>query len=238
MPTSYDGASSDPGYIGASFLVGGGGTGGASDCTPQTTPGTGTDATCSLRDALLAAASAGAGNITFDATAFATAKTIGLGSGTLTLPSNTAVQGRTTGSGASLTNLVTVSGGGSAPVFTVGSGVVNASISNLVITGGNSSSGGGGIYNDGVLTVSDSAITGNKTSNGEGGGILNPATLIVTNGSITGNTVPASAAAFSPPATANADQQHDLRQYGALQRRRHLQQRRNAGPDRQHRLRQ
>jgi hypothetical protein len=204
MPTSYDGTPSDPGYIGASFLVGVGGSGVASDCTPQTTPGIGTDAGCSLRDALLAAANSGAGNITFDATAFATAKTIGLGSGTLTLPSNTAVQGRTTGSGALLTNLVTVSGGGSAPVFTVGSGVVNASLSNLVITGGNSSSGGGGIYNDGVLTVSNSTISGNKTSSGEGGGILNLATLAVKNSSITGNTVASIGAGLYNPTGSTA----------------------------------
>ena len=191
MPTEYDGAGSDPGYIGASFLVGTGGSGGASDCTAQTTPGIGTDASCSLRDALLAAASAGAGNITFDATAFATAKTIGLGSDTLTLPSNTTVQGPTTGSGATLANLVTVSGGGTASVFTVNSSVTNAELANLTITGGNSGSGGGGIYNGGALTVSDSTIIGNKTSNGGGGGILNTATLTLKNSSVTGNTVPA-----------------------------------------------
>ncbi len=191
MPTSTDGPGNDLGYIGANFLVGSGGSGGASNCTAQTTPGIGTDASCSLREALLAAASAGAGNITFDATAFATAKTIGLGSSTLTLPSNTTVQGRTTGSGATLANLVTVSGGGTASVFTVNSSVTNAALSNLVITGGNSSSGGSGIYNDGALTVSDSTIIGNKTSNGGGGGILNTGTLTLKNSSVTGNTVPA-----------------------------------------------
>ena len=204
MPTGYDGAASDPGYIGANFLVSPGGSGQASNCTAQTTPGIGTDVSCSLRDALQAAASAGAGNITFDATVFATAKTIGLGTDTLTLPSNTTVQGRTTGSGATLANLVTVSGGGTASVFTVNSGVTNTVLANLTITGGNASSGGGGIYNDGVLTVSDSTITGNTTSSGGGGGILNLASLTLKNSSIANNTVASIGAGLYNPAGATA----------------------------------
>ena len=62
--------------------------GNAPNCTAQTTSGTGTDAACSLRDALLFAANAGAGNISFDATKFATAQTITLTNGILTLPAN------------------------------------------------------------------------------------------------------------------------------------------------------
>ena len=37
----------------------------ASNCTPQTSPVTGTDASCSLRDALSYASTAGAGNVSF-----------------------------------------------------------------------------------------------------------------------------------------------------------------------------
>ena len=65
----------------------------ASNCTPQTAAGTGTDSTCSLRDALLLSASAGGGNISFDGTAFASAKTITLSNGTLTLPTGTTISG-------------------------------------------------------------------------------------------------------------------------------------------------
>jgi hypothetical protein len=65
---------------------------------------------CTLRDALTAASSGG-GAITFDATVFATPETITLGSlGTLNVPTDTTITGPTTGSGSTLTNLVTVDG--------------------------------------------------------------------------------------------------------------------------------
>ena len=102
-------------------------TGVASNCTGSPTPN------CSLRDALAAAFAAGSGNITFSPTVFATAQTITLVNGSLSIPSQATITGPTTGSGASLTNLVTVKGGG--PVFTINSGVTNAAISGLTITG-------------------------------------------------------------------------------------------------------
>lgn len=158
----------------------------ASNCTIQTTPGTGTDPSCSLRDALLEAASLGSGNITFDATKFSAATTITLlGSGTLNIPSFTTVTGPTTGSGASLTNLVTVSGNNSYTVFTEAGGVTAASLSNLIISDGNVANNGGGINNAGTLTVNNSTISGNSACNG--GGIYNAGALTINNSTLSGN---------------------------------------------------
>ena len=182
-------------------------SGTASNCTPQSTPGHGTDASCSLRDALLEAAATKAGNITFDATAFGTAKTITLTNGSLTLPLATAVAGTTTGSGASLANLVTIDGNGASAVFTIGSGVTGTSIANLVIRHGNhagiqnagvliligdsivsntATGSGGGINNSGAITLSSSTVSGN-TAGGSGGGISNNGTLTLTDATIAGN---------------------------------------------------
>jgi hypothetical protein len=169
------------------------------NCTIQATPGTGTDASCSLRDALLFAANEGSGNITFDSTAFAStntaaANTITLSNGTLTIPTNTVVSGPTTGSGTTLANLVTVNGGGSGnnfPVFSTSSSAVSDVLANLMITGGNNTGGtGGGIFNgfQAALTVSNSTISGNNAPTGTGG-IFNDynATLTVTGSTISGN---------------------------------------------------
>lgn len=144
---------------------------------------------CSLRDALAAAAAKGAANITFDPHAFATPQTIALASG-LTIASNTTINimGPTTGSGATLKTLVTVSGGG--PVFSVGSSAI-ASISGLTITGGSTQTAGGGILNNGILTVSNSTISGNNVPVplGSGGGIENYGSMTLIDSTVTGNSV-------------------------------------------------
>ena len=166
----------------------------ASNCTIQATPGTGSDASCSLRDALLAAANQGSGSITFDSTKFASAKTIALTNGTLNIPSNASVNGPTTGSGATLTNLVTVAGGGAAsnfPVFTTASNAIDAAINNLVITNGNDTAGNGGAIDNGyqaALTIQNSTISGNNSTVGTGG-IFNDygASLTIIGSTISGN---------------------------------------------------
>jgi Divergent InlB B-repeat domain/Chitobiase/beta-hexosaminidase C-terminal domain len=161
-------------------------TGTASNCPSSSN--------CNLRDAIAAAAVAGVGNITFDPHVFASPQTIQLGSGGgLTIPSNTTINitGPTTGSGASLKNLVTVSGGG--PVFTINT--ANAVISGLTITGGAAPYSGGGILNGGALIVSNSTISGNS-ANGDfdiGGGIENFGLLTLISSSVTGNSVSAGA---------------------------------------------
>jgi hypothetical protein len=140
----------------------------ASNC-PANPSGTGSGP-CTLRDALLAAASAG-GNISFDPTVFsasntAAANTITLGvDGTLTIPTNTILTGATTGSGATLTNLVTVNGASASTVFTLSGGTV-AILNNLTIENGTSGGNGGGISNSGRLTVNESTFTGNSANNG------------------------------------------------------------------------
>lgn len=71
-------------------------TGTAANCTLQPAAGTGADASCSLRDALLFAENAGSGKLSFDGTAFSVsnsvaANTITLNNGTLNIPTNTTV---------------------------------------------------------------------------------------------------------------------------------------------------
>jgi hypothetical protein len=141
----------------------------------------------SLRQALLDAASTGSGNITFDPTFFATAQTITLSSGTLNMPSHTTISGPTTGSGATLTNLVTVNGAAATTVFTVGSGVAGTAVANLIVTDGSTGTSGGGINNGGTLSVAGSTISGNSVNGGFGGGIANTGTLTLSNTTISGN---------------------------------------------------
>ena len=159
----------------------------ASNCTPQSTARHGTDASCSLRDALLEAAAGGGGNITFDSTVFGSPTTITLTNGTLTVPTATTVTGATSGSGASLPNLVSVDGNNASTVFTVGSGVT-ASISNLIIQHGASGTPpntAGGIINDGTLTLIADSIINNAGQ--FSGGIVNVGTLLMTASTVSGN---------------------------------------------------
>ncbi len=165
----------------------------AAHCTSQATATNNTtDSACSLRDALTFAAASTAPtiNIGFDATAFAAAQTIALNNGTLNIPSNTAINGPTTGSAGTLADLVTVNANNASTVFTVGSSVTGSSISSLTITGGNGSSSGngGGIGNQGALTLTDSTIFNNSADGSFGGGIQNLGTLTLTGSTIFGNT--------------------------------------------------
>ena len=165
--------------------------GAAGNCNVQTTPGTGTDPSCSLRDALLQAGTLGSGSITFDGTAFGSAQSILLTNGTLNIPSITTITGPTTGSGSTLTNLVTVNGNASSTVFTTNSSIAGAAIANLAITNGSDSAGtGAGISNgyQASLTITNSTISGNTSTNGAGA-IFNDygATLTVTGSTLSGN---------------------------------------------------
>jgi hypothetical protein len=166
--------------------------GNAANCSAQATPGMNTvDTACSLRDALQLAANDGSGSITFDGTAFGSAQSIILTNGQLNIPSNTTITGPTTGSGKTLANLVTVNGNAASTVFSVNSGVTNASLSGLIITNGSSATGGG-IASGGNLTITGSTISGNKVSSNSGdivfgGGIENGGTLTITESTISGN---------------------------------------------------
>jgi len=168
----------------------------ATNCTVQPNAGVNTaDAACSLRDALQNAANITGAAITFDSTVFASAQTISIiaASGTLTIPANTSIIGPTSGSGYSLTNLLTVKGGSAGtnfPVFTVDGDVANTTIANLTITGGNVTGGvGGGIQADpgSVLTVSHCTVSGNNAATGSGGVYTAGGTLTVIDSTISNN---------------------------------------------------
>ena len=135
-------------------------------------------ATCSLRDAIQQADSAGMQDIAFASSAVGT---ITLGS---TLP---ALSGVINIAGPGAANL-TVSGGGSATVGSVLTVDSTAQIflSSLTVANGNANSGGG-ILNKGTLTVTNSAFTGNSTPGTLGGAIDNSGTLTVANSTFSGN---------------------------------------------------
>jgi len=159
------------------------------NCTPNpTTSGAGS---CTLRDAVDEASALGSANISFDSTVFAStnsasANTITLGNGSINLSQHTSITGATTGSGASLANLVTVNGGGTSvpnnSTTFVSNGAANT-INNLNITNGYASNGGNGgaITNFGSLAISGTTFTGNQAT-ASGGGIFNAnGTLVISN---------------------------------------------------------
>jgi CSLREA domain-containing protein len=163
------------------------------NCTQQAVAGIGTDAACSLRDALLYTSNAGSGNISFSSTVFAATNsvaqnTIALNSGALILPSNATITGPTNGTGSTRSNLATVSGNSLSTVFSVNSGVTNAHLTSLTITDGSGQGPGGGIDNKGILTVTNCTISANSViASQQGGGIYNSGTLTVNSSTLSGN---------------------------------------------------
>jgi hypothetical protein len=125
----------------------------------------------SLRDAIAAASSGDAINISATGT-------ITLTGGPLTINKSLTISGP----GASD---LAVSGNKAAQVFVVNSGAI-VTISGLTIENGAASGGGGGISNLGMLTVTNSAITSN-TTDVFGGGIKNFGTLTLADSTISGN---------------------------------------------------
>ena len=163
---------------------------------------TGGSSACTLRDALAAAAASTSTGLlvnfspsVFLATNTAAQNTITETHGTLNLPSNTTIQGLTTGSGAALTNLVSVNGNAANTVFTMTGTTTGVVLNNLIITNGYALvSGGGGIRDasSGTLAVNQCTISGNSASAGaDGGGIFatqNLGVVSITNSTISGNT--------------------------------------------------
>jgi len=155
-----------------------------------------------------------------------------LSSGPLTVPTNTTVQGSTSGSGTTLKNLITVNGDSGHAVFTISNSTdTNIFLNNLNITNGNNSSGGGivnngslaiqqssiysnttsvsaaGIYNTGTgtLTLNDSTVSDNTSTNGGSGGIGSDGTLTLNYSTISGNSATANGGGLvlGGPATIN-----------------------------------
>jgi predicted outer membrane repeat protein len=146
-----------------------------------------------LRDAVAAANADSGDTITFDAslnnqtiTLSAYPALADISKNQLEIKSNMTI----TGPGASK---LTISGGGYSRLFLVDTGVT-ATISRVTITGGNRKANGGAIYNNGLLTVTDSAFT-NNTATTAGGAIYSSpltatstATVTVNNSVFSGNT--------------------------------------------------
>lgn len=164
-------------------VSGGGATGQSSNITVESAPSfvvtnTNDSGVGSLRAALDSAATAGAGDITFDLFVFsasnsAAANTITITSGTLNIPSYTTITGRTSGTGTGIQNLVTIAGASvnnGFPLFSVASGVVNATLANVTLSQAGSINAGG-IDNAGSLVFQNSTITGMDGS--EAGAIYN-----------------------------------------------------------------
>jgi large repetitive protein len=179
------------------------GTDSPSNCAPQPTPGTTTTAdNCTLRDASdYANFVAGSANVSFDSTVFNAANTAAQNTITLSgseidiLSSNISITGPTTGAGAALTNLVTVSGGNGVLDFLI-DGATTVSINNLNIVDGDGSSfgGAGGIYSyQSTVSINGCVVSGNvdlapSGSFATGGGVtLYLGTMTVSNSTISGN---------------------------------------------------
>ena len=113
------------------------------------------DGSTTLRDAIGFDNISSGQAITFDPTVFATARTITLTGGQLTL-SNTSGTETITGPAAG----VTVSGNNASRVFQVNANVT-ASISGLTITGGKTTGSGGGLLSYGTITLTNCTISGN-----------------------------------------------------------------------------
>jgi predicted outer membrane repeat protein len=160
----------------------------ASNCSNQALSGTSPDSSCSLRDALAAAAAvngaAGTAPVTVNfASSLAVVGNPGiirLGANVLALPTYTTIQGLTAGSGYALTNLITINGSGHLALST-SSTVTNAALNNLTITNGTP-----GLNNAGSVTISQSTFSGNSTTT-YGGAIANSGTLTVRNSTFTNN---------------------------------------------------
>ena len=130
---------------------------------------------CSLRDALAAATAAGGANISFDSTVFARGANDYADQRHAEHPVEHDDHGATTGSGATLNNLVTVGGNSDVQVFSVAAGVTGAAIDNLIIGNGALCSGsGGGLGSSGTVTVTGSTFPPTPPM---GGGIDNTGTL-------------------------------------------------------------
>jgi hypothetical protein len=145
----------------------------------------------SLRDAVQQAnAAAGADTISFAA---GLSGQITLTSGQLEISDAT---GPTTINGPGA-NLLAVNGNNSDRVFQVDTGVT-AAFSGITITGGQaafsgqSTYSGGGIFNNGTLTLTNTALAGNAAGfvnsfSGGGGAIFNSGTLTITGSTLSGN---------------------------------------------------
>jgi streptogramin lyase len=159
----------------------------AANCVDQAN-GTGSNSSCSLRDAITAVnaePSSVSGTISF-APSLTTGgpQTITLTNGVLTLTGGATI----TGPGA---NLLTISGGNASQILSISNGVF-VTLSGATLTNGSVGASGTGaaIYNNGLLVLNSVAVTGSTVSgSGLGGGIYNDqnANLALNSSTISGN---------------------------------------------------
>ena len=149
------------------------------------------DGQVTLREAIQAAntnlrvdgSTAGSGADTIQFAAGLSGQTITLGGTQLQITSPLTINGL----GATQ---LSISGNNTSRIFEVLAGN-SVTISGLTLTQGNADNGGG-IINSGILTISNSTISGNSAifgggENGNGGGISNVGTLTINNSTISGN---------------------------------------------------
>jgi hypothetical protein len=150
----------------------------------------------SLRSAIEQSnALSGADTITFDATAFATAKTITLGGTQLTITDDVTITGPTA--------RVTVNANNASRVFQVSDGTASlktVTISGLTINGGSIGGSGGGIFNQENLTIQNSTISGNSAN--YGGGVHSYRAARIQNSMISGNSAKYGGGVFNTYGTA------------------------------------
>ena len=147
---------------------------------------------CSLRGAIARANEPGvADTIDFVIPAYDTGCTAG-GICTITLRSgvgigNAAATGALTITNSTGASNLLISGSDVSTVFFVLSGA-NLSLNGVTVTNGYTPCGSGGINNDGILSVTNSIVSGNTGSDGGGISNGNSGTLTLTNSTVSGNT--------------------------------------------------
>lgn len=148
------------------------------------------DGVTTLREAInFANGLIGEDSIVFDSSLFASAQTITLSFGQLSITDSlniNALVDPLTGA-----DLLTISANNTSRVFEIGAGAT-VSLSGLIIADGKvTNDNGGGIYNSGTLTLDNSIVRNNTATNSSnnayGGGIYNTGTLTVNNSTISGN---------------------------------------------------
>ncbi|MGH8490520.1 MAG: choice-of-anchor Q domain-containing protein, partial [Gammaproteobacteria bacterium] len=95
----------------------------------------------------------------------------------------------------------TVSGGSAYDLPDDGGGVYNSGIltlTNSTVSGNGSLGDGSGIANTGTLTVSNSTVTDNYAVYGVGGGVFNSGTLTLTNSTVSGNSLYTGSYSYAP----------------------------------------
>jgi hypothetical protein len=171
-------------------------TGSAANCVAGATNNSAGNLACSLRDAITAAngLDGALGTINFwSGTAGLSAATKAspvvcsvVTGGRLNLTGAVTIHGYTSGSGASVQDLIAVDGGGSVVVFYVNAGGNAVGINNLTVRNGSS----GITVNGGTVTVSGSTIAGNTNNafSAAGGITVNSGTAAVIGSTISANT--------------------------------------------------